>query len=162
MNIHWKRWCQSWSSNTLAYWWEEVTHWKRPWCWERLRAKGEGDDRGWDGRRASSTQWTWVWPNSTRWCKTQMPYMLQFMGSQRDRHDLATEQPPYRNNRNTAFLTTSIDCYCISRSPWVTEALWTTSSIEHYGLPVAVAQPSWIVPSDTHNSISSMLHMKKD
>ena len=47
LNIHWKDWCWSWSSNTLATWWEEPTHWKRPWCW--LRARGEGGDRGWDG-----------------------------------------------------------------------------------------------------------------
>ena len=43
------------------------THWKRPWCWERLRAGGEGDDRGWDGWMASLTQWTWVWVNSGSW-----------------------------------------------------------------------------------------------
>ena len=60
MNIHWKDWCWSWSSNTLAIWCEELTHWKRPWCWERLRT-GEGGDRGWDGWMASPTQWTWVW-----------------------------------------------------------------------------------------------------
>ena len=42
----------------------QLTHWKRPWCWERLRAGGEGDDRGWDGWMASSTQWTWVWVDS--------------------------------------------------------------------------------------------------
>ena len=40
---------------------EELTHWKRPWCWERLKAGGEGDDRGWDGWMASPTRWTWVW-----------------------------------------------------------------------------------------------------
>ena len=48
LNIHWKNWCWSWNSNTLATWCEERTHLKRPWCWERLR-EGEGDDRGWDG-----------------------------------------------------------------------------------------------------------------
>ena len=48
LNIHWKDWCWSWSSNTLATWWEEPTHWKRPWYWERLRAGEEGDDREWD------------------------------------------------------------------------------------------------------------------
>ena len=37
---------------------EELTHWKRPWCWERLRAGGEGDDRRWDGWTASPTRWT--------------------------------------------------------------------------------------------------------
>ena len=49
LNIHLKDWCQSWNSNTLATWWEELTHLKRPWCWERLKAGEEGDDRGWDG-----------------------------------------------------------------------------------------------------------------
>ena len=39
---------------------------KRPWCWERLKARGEGDDRGWDGWMASPIQWTWVWANSGR------------------------------------------------------------------------------------------------
>ena len=56
----WKDWYWSWSSNTLATWCEELTHRKRPWCWERLRT-GEGGDRGWDGWMASPTQWTWVW-----------------------------------------------------------------------------------------------------
>ena len=49
MFIDWKDWCWSWSSNTLATWCEEVTHWKRSWFWERLRAEGEGGDQGWDG-----------------------------------------------------------------------------------------------------------------
>ena len=43
------------SANTLATWCKELTHWKRPWCWERLKAGGEGDDRGWDGWMASPT-----------------------------------------------------------------------------------------------------------
>ena len=48
----------SWNSNTLSTWCKELTHWKRPWFWERLRAGGEGDNRGWDGWRASPTQRT--------------------------------------------------------------------------------------------------------
>ena len=48
-NIHWKDWCWSWNSNTLATWCEELTHWKRPWCWERLKAGRQGDNRRWDG-----------------------------------------------------------------------------------------------------------------
>ena len=63
----WKVWCWSWSSNTLATWCEELTPWKSPWCWERLSAGREGDDRGWDGWMASPTQWTWVWANSGNW-----------------------------------------------------------------------------------------------
>ena len=56
--------CWSWNSNTLATWCKELTHLKRPSCWERLKAGGEGDDREWDGWMASPTQWTWVWVNS--------------------------------------------------------------------------------------------------
>ena len=56
-----------WSSNNLATWCEETAYQKRPWCWERLKARGEGDDRGWDGWMASLTQWTWVWASSGRW-----------------------------------------------------------------------------------------------
>ena len=73
----------NWNSNTLATWCEELTHWKRPWCWERLKA-GEGDDRGWDGWVASLTQWTWVWVNSGSWWWMGRPGMLQSMGSQSD------------------------------------------------------------------------------
>ena len=68
-----------------------LTHWKRPWCWERLKAGGEGDDRGWNGWMASPTRWTWVWVNSRSWWWTGRPGVLQFMGLQRVRHDWATE-----------------------------------------------------------------------
>ena len=64
---------------------------ERPWCWERLKAGGEGDDRGWDGWMASLTRWTWVWANSGSWRWTGKPGVLQSMGSQRVRHDWATE-----------------------------------------------------------------------
>ena len=70
---------------------EELTHWKRLWCWEGLRAGREGDDRGWDGWMASLTRWTWVWVNSRSWWWTGRPGVLQFMGSQRVGHDWATE-----------------------------------------------------------------------
>ena len=89
--LHGKDWCWSWNSNTLATWCEELTHLKRPWCWERLRAGGEGDNRGLDGRMALPTQWTWVWVNSGTWWWTGRPGVLQSMGSQRVRHDWATE-----------------------------------------------------------------------
>ena len=81
----------SWNSNTLATWCEELTHLKRPWSWERLKAGGEGDDRGWDGWMSSLTQWTWVWVNSRSWWWTGKPGGLQSMGSQRVGHDWATE-----------------------------------------------------------------------
>ena len=60
LNIHWKSWRWSWSSNTLVIWCKEPTQWKRPWDWIRLKAGGKGDDRGWDGWMASLTQRTWV------------------------------------------------------------------------------------------------------
>ena len=91
LNIHWKDWCWSWNSNTLVTWWEELTHLKRPWCWERLREGGEGDDRGWNGWMASLTQWTWVWVNSGSWWWTAKPGMLQSMGLQSVGHNWETE-----------------------------------------------------------------------
>ena len=85
LGVHGKDWCWSWNPNTLATWCEELTHLKRPWCWARLRAGGEGDDRGWDGWIASPTQWRWVWVNSGR------PGVLPSMGLQEVGHDWATE-----------------------------------------------------------------------
>ena len=72
--------CWSWSTNTLATWYEELTHWKRPWCWQRLRAGREWDDRGWDGWIASPTWWIWVWASSGSWWWTGKPSVLQSMG----------------------------------------------------------------------------------
>ena len=61
---HWKDWWWSSSSNTLVTWCEELTHWKRPWCWETLKEGGQGGCRRWDGCMLSLTQWTWIWTNS--------------------------------------------------------------------------------------------------
>ena len=72
----------------------ELTHCKRPWCWERSKAGGEGNKRGWDGWMASLTQWTWVWASFRRWWRTGEPGTLQSMGSQRVVHDWATKQQP--------------------------------------------------------------------
>ena len=83
----WKDWGWSWNSSTLATSCEELTHWKRLWCWEGFGAGGEGDDRGWDGWMASLTRWTWVWVNSRSWWWTGRPGVLWFMGSQRVGHD---------------------------------------------------------------------------
>ena len=76
---------------TLATSCEELTHWKRLWCWEGLGAGGEGDSRGWDGWMASRTWCTWVWVNSRSWWWTGRPGVLRFMGLQRVVHDWVTE-----------------------------------------------------------------------
>ena len=86
-----KEWCSSWNSSTLATSCEELTHWKRLWCWEGSGAGGKGDNRGWDGWMASPTRWTWVCVNSRSWWWTGRPGVLQFMGSQIVGHDWATE-----------------------------------------------------------------------
>ena len=62
-----------------------------PWCWERLKAGGEGNSRGWDGWMASLTQWTWVWASSVNWWWTGKPGVLQSMGWHRISHNWVTE-----------------------------------------------------------------------
>ena len=79
-----------WRSHQL-FWCKELSHLKRPWCWESLKAGREGDDRGWDGWMASPTWRTWVCINSRSWWWTGRPGMLQSMGLQRVRHSWATE-----------------------------------------------------------------------
>ena len=89
LGVHWKDWCWRWNSSPLATWYEELTHLKRPWFLERLRAGEEGDDRGWNGWIASPTQWTWVWVNSRSWWWTGRPF--RFLGLQRIRYDWGTD-----------------------------------------------------------------------
>ena len=83
-------------AETLILWppREELTHWKRSWCWEWLGAGGEEDNRGWDGWMASLTRWAWVCVKSGSWWWTGRPGVLRFMGSQRVRHNwvMNTEQ----------------------------------------------------------------------
>ena len=88
---------ESWAPKNWCFWTvvlektAELTHWKRPWCWERLKAGGEGDDRGWDGGMASPTWQTGVWVSSWSWWWTEKPGMQKSMGSQRIRHDWVNE-----------------------------------------------------------------------
>ena len=89
------KWNQSWifigrtDAEAPILWSPDVKSWL--WCWVRLKAGGEGDDKGWDGWIASSARWTWVWASSRSWWWTGKPGALQSMGSQRVEHDWATE-----------------------------------------------------------------------
>ena len=91
LSIHWKDWCWSWNSCTLGTWCEELTHLKRHWCWERLKAGAEWHDRGWDGWMALPTQWAWVWVSSGCQWWTGKPDVLRSMGLQRVQYAWATE-----------------------------------------------------------------------
>ena len=82
------------SSSILVIWRQQMTHWKSPWCLEKLRTEGEVGIRGWDGWMASPMQWTWTWANSRRWWRTGRPGVLQSTGSWRVAHDSVTEQQP--------------------------------------------------------------------
>ena len=92
LNIHCQDCWWSWSSDILATWCEEPAHCKRLWYWERLRAGGEGGDRGWDGWLVPPTQWTWVWANSGRYWRTGKPGVLQSMESQGVGYNLVNKQ----------------------------------------------------------------------
>ena len=85
------QWLRIYLQYFLAIWGEELIYWKRPRSWVRLKAGGEGDERGWDGWMASLTRWTWVWVHSRSWWSTGKLGMLQSMGLQRVRHNWVTE-----------------------------------------------------------------------
>ena len=106
LNILWKGWCWNWNPNTLATWCKVLTHWKRPWCWKRLKVGGEGDNGGWEGWMASPTQWAWVWGSSGSWLWTEKPGVLQSMRSQRTGHNLVTVQ-----QKNPKMITEKIDTF---------------------------------------------------
>ena len=112
-NIHWKDWC--WNSYTLATWCEELTDWKRPWCWERLKAGEEGDDRGWDGWMASPTQWIWVWVNSESWWWTGKPEVLHPWG-----HKVSdtTEQLNWTDKSQVTIENTTINKFLFLKIKW--------------------------------------------
>ena len=82
-----------------ATWCEEPTHWKRPWCWERLRAGGESGDSGWDGWILSLSQWPWIWATSVRSWRTEK-CLQQCKGLQRVGRNFATEQQQIKNLHN--------------------------------------------------------------
>ena len=89
--FHWKDWCLNQSSNTLTTWCKELILWKRSWYCRRLKAEGEGANRGWDDWMALLTRWTWVWASSGSWWWTGKPDVLQSMGLKRAGHDWVTE-----------------------------------------------------------------------
>ena len=89
-------------ANPLATWCKEQTLWKRPWCWERLRAGGEGDDREWDGWTASPTQWKSVWANSGRQWRTGKPGVLQYLELRRAGHTTLLTAPKVSHQVPTA------------------------------------------------------------
>ena len=95
LNIHWKGWCWSWNSNTLATWCEELTYWKRSWCLgkiEHRRRRGQQRMRwleGFTDWMASLTGWTWVSVGFGSWLWAVNPGMLQSVESQRVWYDWA-------------------------------------------------------------------------
>ena len=118
LGFHWKDWCWSWNSNTLATWYKELSHLKRPWCWERLRAGGEGDDRGWDGWMASPIWWTWVWVNSRIWWWTGRSAAV--LGLQGVGYDWETElNRPTLTKKAVGKHNGPVDLYVLTLTLWI-------------------------------------------
>ena len=112
---------------------EELTHWKRLWCWEGLGAGGEGDDGGWDGWMASRIWWMWVWVNSGRWWWTGRPGVLWFMGSQRVGHDWATELNWIEDQTSPTFplICTEKPKICVTSFIVIFDSLWSSGNQNH-------------------------------
>ena len=144
LNNHWKDWC--WSFNTLATWCKRKGHWKKPWCWEKLKAEGEECGRGWGGWMASPIQWTWTWASSGKWWGTEKPGVLQSMGSKRTGHDLVTEkQLPSLIDKPI------INLFGHQSSPWLIISVWRWTSwicILHCYCLAAKSCPTFCVPLD--------------
>ena len=113
----------------LATWYEELTHWKRPWCWERLNARGEGNDRERDSWMTSLTRWTWAWASSGSWWWTGV---LQSMGLQSVGPDWATELNWWQTlllayPASTAFF---MECFILFSPSWISlkaHSRWVTT-----------------------------------
>ena len=133
-----------WNSNTSAIWCEELTHLKRPWCWERLRAGGEGDDKGWDGWMASPTQWTWVWVDSGSWWWTGRPGVLRFMRLQRVGHDWGTELKEGSRQWSRTWVWGTSHCF-IGYTSVVFDVFTNLGSQYHYLIP-----EHFITPQNKH------------
>ena len=99
-------------------WCEELAHWKRPWCWERLKAGEERDNRRWDSWMASPTRWIWVWASSRSWWWTGKPGVLQSMGLQSVRHNWETELDWTDHESCSNFFQYFISPYFLSNHLW--------------------------------------------
>ena len=110
----------------------------------KMRAGEEGDNRAWDGWMASLIQWTWVWVNSRSWWWIGRPGVLQFMGSQRVRHDWATEL----NNNNKRRYILCIWRVAILPLRWVKSL---KSDVPHMIL-ILMSIPSWRIHSSEEDT----------
>ena len=116
-------------TEALAPWCEELIHWKRPWCWERLRAGEEGDGRGWDGWITSLTQWTWIWANSRRQWRDREAWCVAVHGIAKSQTSLGswtTTTVPLTVPNTYLFLGLCFSGRSSSSSMWLKNALETS------------------------------------
>ena len=130
-----------------------------PWCWERLKAGGEGDNRAWDGWMASPTWWTWVWANSRSWWWTGRPGMLQSMGLQRVGRDWAAEL------NGTENVTSSREPHLfLAFFPFTADSLNCTHIHRRHSLQIAaiicIIQPPYPLTLRWHALLSSCCFLK--
>ena len=122
-------WCWIWSSSTLAIWCDKLIHWKRPWCWERLRPRGDGGNREWDVWMASLTQWTLSKlqervKDREAWCPAahRVPKCLTWLSNRTTAEQQHTYLvvdwwiSSYQNNRDAA--QNKLNCFCFSFTSW--------------------------------------------
>ena len=90
-------------TSILIIWWEQLTHWKSPWCWERLRAEGQEGIIGWVDWMASPMQWTWTWANFRRWWGTERLACCHLWGSKE------SDMTRWLSNNNNVRTTKSLE-----------------------------------------------------
>ena len=129
------------NSNTEVTWYKELTHWKRPWCWERLKAGGEGDNRECDGWMVSPTQWKWVWESSAGWWWTGKPGVLQSVGWKGVRQAWATELNQLKESRRSHMLQLRLGISSVQFSCSVISDFLQPHGLQHARLPCPSSTP---------------------
>ena len=133
--------------NTLATWCKELTHWKRPWYWERLKVGGEGDGRGWGGWTASLTRWTWIWVGSGNWWWRGKPACSPWRRKESDKTERLNWKMMSHTHLMPWFLWEETVSFPAQRyQAWPCDSLWPSEwvGVTYAGPEQTVSEALWV------------------